>query len=156
MRKATATTKKKICNPPEGPPSPDGPVNQVVLDGILVEPPVLRATPNGRSVVSLEVEHDTLDPRSGQRTAVHITVIALDQLAEYGRTLPVGASVRVVGSLDQRRWIREGKTRWGRMELLARQLLQLPERIGNGAGSQVTVIAADEPAAIQEHTVLGG
>jgi primosomal replication protein N len=61
--------------------------NEVVLEGVLVEAPMMRATPNGRSVLSLELEHETLDVPSGQRTACHMMVVALDRLAEEGRSL---------------------------------------------------------------------
>lgn len=122
MRTTKTTTWINLDPDGDGQPNLDALVNQVVLDGVLVEPPILRATPNGRSVLALELEHETLDSLSGQRTACHIAVVALDQLAEFGRSLKMGEYLRVTGRLDQRRWIREGKTRWGRMELVARQL----------------------------------
>ncbi|MBF0589682.1 MAG: hypothetical protein HQL53_11200, partial [Magnetococcales bacterium] len=38
-----------------------------------------------------------------------------------------GETLRVAGHLNQRRWIRDGQTRWGRLELVARTIGPGPE-----------------------------
>ncbi|MBF0609766.1 MAG: single-stranded DNA-binding protein [Magnetococcales bacterium] len=98
------------------------PSNEVILQGVVVETPILRTTPNGRSVVALEVEHHAPTESSGQQVACRLTLITLDDLAHKGKSLQPGSVVKARGRLNQRRWIRQGITRWGKMELLVDEL----------------------------------
>ncbi len=56
-----------------------------------------------------------------------MSIMAIGPLAETCRSLEPGVSLRVAGHLNQRRWIRDGVTRWGRMELVARKIQRLDD-----------------------------
>ena len=103
------------------------PVNHVVLEGTLIAPPEFRRTPSGRLVASLEIEHVSLE--SGvdhpQRIELRMPILALGTVAEECRLFCQGASLSVEGWLNQKRWIRDGKVRWGRTELLAQHVTLL-------------------------------
>ncbi|MBF0124046.1 MAG: single-stranded DNA-binding protein [Magnetococcales bacterium] len=103
--------------------------NELVLGGLLLEPAEMRTTPSGQVVARLEIAHHchdgTLPPL--QEWAVRMTVLAIGPLAERCRSLFPGAKIRVVGRLNQKRWLRDGQTRWGKMELVAREIETLSE-----------------------------
>ena len=108
------------------------PANYVVLEGILIAPPVLRTTPAGRLMASMEIEHASLE--SGidhpQRIALRMPVLALDAVAEGCRLFCQGAFLSVEGWLNQKRWIRDEKVRWGKTELLAQRVTLLsPQKL---------------------------
>ncbi|MBF0136551.1 MAG: single-stranded DNA-binding protein [Magnetococcus sp. DMHC-1] len=110
-------------------PDPVAPENQTILEGVLLEPVGVRLTPSGRPVATLELEHRSTvtDLLPLERCEVRIAVLAVGTLAEWCRNLPPGANLRVAGRLNQRRWIREGKTRWGRTELIAQRIESRPQ-----------------------------
>ncbi|MBF0153579.1 MAG: single-stranded DNA-binding protein [Magnetococcales bacterium] len=102
-------------------PNPVVPENRTVLEGVLLEPVAMRHSPTGRSTATLELEHRSvaMDIQPLERYELRIVVLAVGSLAETCRNLHPGASLRVTGRLNQRRWIRAGKVRWGRTELVA-------------------------------------
>lgn len=104
-----------------------GQANRMVLEGMLMELPEFRVTPAGRLVASLEVEHVSLESgvTDPQRIELRMSVLALGVLAERCRSFLQGTPLCVEGSLNQKRWIRDGKVRWGRTELLARDIRPL-------------------------------
>ncbi|MBF0164056.1 MAG: single-stranded DNA-binding protein [Magnetococcales bacterium] len=99
-------------------------VNSVELEGRLIEPVDFRVTPAGRSVATLELEHLSIhdDPEPGLRLEARMVVVAMGALAERYRACAVGSMLRVQGRLNQKRWIRDDRIRWGRLELLAREI----------------------------------
>ncbi|MBF0460081.1 MAG: single-stranded DNA-binding protein [Magnetococcales bacterium] len=124
-----------------------GPVltNQVVLEGRLAAAPEFRCTPAGRLMARLYVEHlsqETAPDTGGQpqRMELQMPVLALGVLAERCRPLAQGTSLHVEGNLNQKRWIRDGKIRWGQIELQAHQIRvmeqnQLDQRDSGSAAS---------------------
>ena len=103
------------------------PANTVTLEGTLVTAPEFRYTPSGRLVASLEVEHcsqEGIGDRT-RRIELRIPVQALDALAERCRPLVQGVVLRLEGTLNQKRWIRDGRVRWGKTELLAKEITPL-------------------------------
>ncbi|MBF0426219.1 MAG: single-stranded DNA-binding protein [Magnetococcales bacterium] len=98
------------------------------MEGVLLEPAAVRHTPSGRPLVALELEHRSTvsDTQPPERCELRITVLAVGPLAGQCQDLPPGARLRVVGRLNQRRWIRAGETRWGRTELIAQEIASLP------------------------------
>ncbi len=100
------------------------PRNRVDLSGVLVAPPELRVTPSGLTVATLELQHLSREGAAGpaQSLELRIPVVAIGPLAEPCRRLAVGTALEVEGRLNQKRWIRDGKVRWGRTELLATNL----------------------------------
>ncbi|MBF0284263.1 MAG: single-stranded DNA-binding protein [Magnetococcales bacterium] len=127
---------------PDDPLRNDGPepllqneLNRVILEGILDEPPALKSTPSGGWIAKLVLVHHS---RQGDRIwALRLPVTATGKLAEFCRTLPSGQRLRVVGALDQKRWMREGRTRWGGVELTAESVerLETLEQAHDGAPS---------------------
>ncbi|MBF0182956.1 MAG: single-stranded DNA-binding protein [Magnetococcales bacterium] len=114
--------------------------NQVVLQGNLAEAPEFRFTPTGRLLASLILEHFSRHEESeAQRIELRLTVTALGDLAEWCRTLHPGSVLHVEGRLNQKRWIRDGRIRWGQTELLAAHIRLLQE--GAGAAQQSDTIA---------------
>ncbi|MBF0177561.1 MAG: single-stranded DNA-binding protein [Magnetococcales bacterium] len=113
------------------------PENATILEGILLEPAAMQTTPTGLSLATLEVEHrsDMVDVQPLSRYELRMVVLAIGPLAEACRTLPPGSHLRVEGRLNQRRWIRAGKTRWGRTELVARHIESKPPADPEVAGS---------------------
>lgn len=109
-------------------PPGEGLKNQVTLEGTLLEPVVYRTTPTGQTLATLVLEQvqDTLGKLPVPRLALKLTVVALGRLADQCRPLQTGQSLHVEGSLNQKRWIRDGKVRWGKMELLARIIVPQP------------------------------
>lgn len=107
-----------------------GQVNQTTLDGVVLQPAEFRFTPSGRPVAKLMVEHisNTINPAPIEQLELRMPVVALGDLAEKYRDIAPGQSIRVAGSLNQKRWIRDGKVRWGKTELFANtiQLLEKP------------------------------
>ncbi|MBF0417580.1 MAG: single-stranded DNA-binding protein [Magnetococcales bacterium] len=101
--------------------------NSVELAGRLIEPVDFRVTPAGRAVATLELEHLSIhdDPEPGLRLEARMVVVAMGALAEQYRACAVGTTLRVQGRLNQKRWIRDDRIRWGRLELLAIQIQQL-------------------------------
>lgn len=113
-------------------------INQTVLEGVLAEPVEIRVTPAGRTVATLMVEHHSQakDIEPIQRLEVSMAVMAVGPLGDRCRDLVQGSRLRVEGRLNQRRWIRDGKVRWGRTELVAQRigLLELPQTVDNPDG----------------------
>ncbi|MBF0622784.1 MAG: single-stranded DNA-binding protein [Magnetococcales bacterium] len=108
-------------------------INEAVLDGVLVEKPQFRSTPQGRSVVTLILGHrsEVSDLKPISRLEVQMSVVALGSLANACRDIKVGTPLRVRGRLNQKRWIRQGVTRWGQTELVAQSLEPLNDSTDN-------------------------
>ncbi|WP_130472253.1 single-stranded DNA-binding protein [Candidatus Magnetaquicoccus inordinatus] len=106
--------------------------NHIVLAGTLADKPEFRSTPSGRLLACFILEHLSQDAAfSAQRIEVRMEVSALGDLATRCRSLTTGQAVCVQGRLNQKRWIRDGKIRWGAIELLAEQINLLPDDAGN-------------------------
>ncbi|MBF0583705.1 MAG: single-stranded DNA-binding protein [Magnetococcales bacterium] len=127
---------------PKGSTAPPAQANHVVLEGRLAFSPEFRFTPAGRLVAHLQLEHVSQggegDPPP--RIELQLPVLALGLLAEQCRPLAQGDALRVEGTLNQKRWIRDGKVRWGQTELLARQIgppdsVEMPPPSPGGAHS---------------------
>jgi primosomal replication protein N len=99
-------------------------INQTTLEGGVIEPPERRVIPSGLTVTRLVVEHlsEITDLPPLERLAARLDVLATGPLGEFGATLAPGTRIHVTGSLNQRRFIRGGQVRWGRLELYARTL----------------------------------
>ncbi|MBF0629003.1 MAG: single-stranded DNA-binding protein [Magnetococcales bacterium] len=109
------------------PEKPDAVANQVLLEGQLLTPVDYRVTPGGRPLLMLELEHLSCheQPDSSLRLEVRLPVMALGALAEQCRTLTPGCRLQVTGRLNQKRWVRDGTVRWGRLELLALEVRRI-------------------------------
>ncbi len=98
--------------------------NQALLEGCLLAPVDYRVTATGRPVLWMELEHlsrhDQPDP--SLHLEVRMPVMALGELADRCRTLQPGCRLRVTGRLNQKRWVRDDKIRWGRLELVALEI----------------------------------
>ncbi|MBF0271150.1 MAG: single-stranded DNA-binding protein [Magnetococcales bacterium] len=110
--------------------SPDSPhpaANQVLLEGQLLAPVDYRVTPAGRPVLFLEMEHGSRheQPDSSLCLEARMPVMALGDLALRCRSLTPGCTLRVTGRLNQKRWVKDGKVRWGRLELVAMEIRML-------------------------------
>lgn len=99
-------------------------LNQVRLEGRIVAPVDFRVTPTGRALLWIELEHLSCheQPDPALRYEVRMPVLALGSLAERWRTLTPGCRLRVTGRLNQKRWVRDNKVRWGRLELVALEI----------------------------------
>lgn len=109
--------------------------NQVRLEGTLAKSCEVRYTPSGVMVATLELEHtsEVADADPIKRLELKMPVVSFGALAEVCAALPQGACVRVVGRLNQKRWIRENRIRWGQVEVIATSLevlCPLPEVVG--------------------------
>jgi len=95
--------------------------NQVQLDGTLAGSCEIRRTPTGLSVATLELEHEShfFDTGPIKRLELKVPVVMFDTLAERCAELPAGTRIRVIGRLNQKRWIRDNRIRWGQVELIA-------------------------------------
>ncbi|MBF0454787.1 MAG: single-stranded DNA-binding protein [Magnetococcales bacterium] len=104
-----------------------GSVNETALDGVLLESPEFRLTPAGRAVASLMIEHISEGNQSApiKRLELRMPIVALGALADQCRDVRPGQLIRVTGRLNQKRWIRDGKVRWGKLELLAQTIQPL-------------------------------
>lgn len=116
--------------------------NHVFLEGVLTLEAKVRLTPSGESVATLELEHasESHDTLPIKRMELKITVLLLGQLAEACRGLPEGSVVKVQGRLNQKRWIRDNRVRWGKTELIANQLdvlFQPPSPQKNGPSTSL-------------------
>ncbi|MBF0189580.1 MAG: single-stranded DNA-binding protein [Magnetococcales bacterium] len=101
--------------------------NQVLLEGQLLASVDYRVTPTGRPVLFLEIEHDSRheQPDSSLSFQARMPVMALGELAARCRSLTPGCTLRVSGRLNQKRWVKDGKVRWGRLELVAMEIRML-------------------------------
>jgi primosomal replication protein N len=104
------------------------PVNQTTIEGVVLQPVDFRYTPAGRAVALLTVEHisQASPSASMERLELRMPVVALGELAERCRNIAPGQHIRAEGSLNQKRWIRDGKVRWGKTELFA-QTIQISD-----------------------------
>ncbi|MBF0427606.1 MAG: single-stranded DNA-binding protein [Magnetococcales bacterium] len=95
--------------------------NQAVLEGSVLKPVEYRVTATGRPVLFLELEHLSQhpDPDPSLRMEVCMPVMVMGELADQCRSLLPGMVLRVTGRLNQKRWVKEDKVRWGRHELVA-------------------------------------
>jgi single-stranded DNA-binding protein len=96
-------------------------VNHVVLMGVLVDPVVLRVMPSGMMVGRLVIQHESmyLDLPPLEEWRVRADVVVMGELAGQCRTLVPGTLLCVGGRLNQKRWLRDGEVRWGKMEIMA-------------------------------------
>jgi primosomal replication protein N len=104
--------------------------NQTILHGVVIQPAEFRFTPTGRQVALLIVEHLSESDQSApiQHLELRMPIVALGDLAQICRDIAVGQNIRVEGSLNQKRWIRDGKVRWGKTELIASSIQLLDEK----------------------------
>ncbi|MEG3640879.1 primosomal replication protein N [Magnetococcus sp. PR-3] len=106
------------------PVADEEPLNEVVLSGLVVEEPELRYTPAGTAVLTWLVEHQSqvsdLPPLT--HATVQMYVVVLGDLAAQWQKVKQGDSVRVRGKLNRKRHQRQDQIRWGRFELVARQV----------------------------------
>ncbi|MBF0445430.1 MAG: single-stranded DNA-binding protein [Magnetococcales bacterium] len=105
-------------------------INQTILHGMVIQPAEFRFTPTGREVATLIVEHVSETEQSApiQHLELRMPIIALGDLAQICRDITVGQNIRVEGSLNQKRWIRDGKVRWGKTELFATKIQLLDDK----------------------------
>nr|CRH04503.1 putative Single-strand binding protein/Primosomal replication protein [Candidatus Magnetococcus massalia] len=98
--------------------------NDVVLSGLVVTAPDLRYTPAGTAIAQWELEHHSqvtdLPPLQG--VALRIQLIAAGALAQECQLLHIGDRIKVRGRLNQKRHQRSEETRWGKLELVVRQI----------------------------------
>lgn len=104
----------------ESPPE-SHPTNHVELEGTLAKPCDLRYTPTGIAVATLELDHTSSYPDTAplKRMELKIVVVAFDTLADQCAALVSGTRLRFRGRLNQKRWIRDERIRWGQVELIA-------------------------------------
>lgn len=104
--------------------------NRVVLEGVLAASPEFRMTPAGRLVAHLHIEHVSQGSEGEHppRIELRMPVLALGLLAEQCRPLAQGSLLYVEGTLNQKRWIRDGKIRWGETELLAHHIKRMDHK----------------------------
>jgi primosomal replication protein N len=115
--------------------------NQTTIDGVVIQPAEFRFTPTGRAVATLLLEHISEVGHSApiKRLELRMSVIALGELAEKCRDIAIGQHVSVEGSLNQKRWIRDGKVRWGKTELIAKTIQLLDSKLtANYSNNPVT------------------
>ncbi|MBF0383529.1 MAG: single-stranded DNA-binding protein [Magnetococcales bacterium] len=107
-----------------------GLANQIILQGVVIQPAEFRFTPSGSEVALLVVEHISQKDQSApiQHLELRMPIVALGDLAQKCHEITVGQNIRVEGSLNQKRWIRDGKVRWGKIELFANTIQLLDER----------------------------
>lgn len=104
------------------------PANQARVEGVLAEPIQWRTTPAGLTTARLTLEHRSraADPATlgGEelRLELRMAVLALGGLAEQCRTWQPGSTVLAEGRLNQQRWTRNNRLRWGQVELVAIRL----------------------------------
>ncbi|MBF0189120.1 MAG: single-stranded DNA-binding protein [Magnetococcales bacterium] len=102
--------------------------NYTVIDGEVVEPVEHRFTPSGKSVLMFLLEHLSEGDEALGRVHLRISVSIFGMLADvWSRSVKPGMRLQVSGYLNQRRWIRDDETRWGKIELHARKIVALPD-----------------------------
>ncbi|MBF0415752.1 MAG: single-stranded DNA-binding protein [Magnetococcales bacterium] len=108
--------------------------NHVELEGTLAKPCDLRYTPTGIAVATLELDHVSNHPDTAplKRMELKIVVIAFDSLADQCAVLVAGTRLKFRGRLNQKRWIRDERIRWGQVELIATAM----ETMGQGTNVQ--------------------
>ncbi|MBF0435443.1 MAG: single-stranded DNA-binding protein [Magnetococcales bacterium] len=108
--------------------------NHVELEGTLAKPCDLRYTPTGIAVATLELDHVSSysDTAPLKRMELKIVVIAFDSLADQCAVLVAGTRLKFRGRLNQKRWIRDERIRWGQVELIATAM----ETMGPGTNVQ--------------------
>ncbi|MBF0110687.1 MAG: single-stranded DNA-binding protein [Magnetococcales bacterium] len=107
-------------------------VNEVRLEGTLTCPCAVRTTPTGLSVAVAELDHaaEFPDTTPVKRLELKISVVLFDTLADRCAGLAAGTPVRIVGRLNQKRWIRDNRIRWGQVEIIATAMETISSRIG--------------------------
>lgn len=123
-------------------------INQVSLDGVLAVDPKWRHTPSGRAVATLTVEHHATEkiPEPLERLDLLLTVVVIAPLSEQCKGWLAGDHVKVEGVLNQKRWLRGGNTRWGKMELVATQI----EKIASPQGGTAQESSDETPSSTEK------
>ncbi|MEO5366772.1 MAG: single-stranded DNA-binding protein [Magnetococcus sp. WYHC-3] len=124
--------------------------NVLELEGMVQSVPDLRSTPAGTPVLRFELRHEpeVAEDDASLRIAALIEVVLIGPLAERHRSLRPGSALRVCGVLNQQRWLRQGQVRWGRMELVARDVFPRP---GMPADGGTPVIDTDTNDKLKEY-----
>ena len=113
-------------------------VNKVILVGNLGRDPEVRFMPNGDAVCNFSIATtDNWKDKSGvkqERTEWH-NIVMYRKLAEIaGEYLKKGRPVYIEGSLQTRKWEKDGVTRYS-TEIIANQMQMLGGRNENAGGS---------------------
>ncbi|MBF0421466.1 MAG: single-stranded DNA-binding protein [Magnetococcales bacterium] len=95
--------------------------NSIQLEGTLTGIRKISYTPGGIPVATLELEHlsSHADIIPLRRLELKMVVVVFDSLADLTAQFSAGTRVRIHGRLNQKRWIRENKVRWGPVEVIA-------------------------------------
>ncbi|MBF0146620.1 MAG: single-stranded DNA-binding protein [Magnetococcales bacterium] len=103
-------------------------LNELHLEGTLAKSCELRHTPTGLAVATVELEHTSgySDIAPLQRLELNIPVVLFDTLADLYGDLAAGTRISVIGRLNQKRWIRDDRIRWGQVEVIATSLKVIP------------------------------
>jgi len=112
-------------------------VNKVILVGNLGRDPEVRFMPNGDAVCNFSIATtDNWKDKSGarqERTEWH-NIVMYRKLAEIaGEYLKKGRPVYIEGSLQTRKWEKDGVTRYS-TEIIANQMQMLGSRSDNASG----------------------
>lgn len=113
-------------------------VNKVILVGNLGRDPEVRYMPNGEAVCNFSIATtDNWKDKSGvkqEKTEWH-NIVMYRRLAEIaGEYLKKGRPVYIEGSLQTRKWEKEGVTRYS-TEIIANQMQMLGSRSDSGGTS---------------------
>lgn len=113
-------------------------VNKVILVGNLGRDPEVRYTPNGDAVCNFSIATtDSWKDKQGQKqekTEWH-NIVMYRRLAEIaGEYLKKGRPVYILGSLQTRKWEKDGVTRYS-TEVIANQMQMLGSKNDSATGS---------------------
>ena len=113
-------------------------LNKVTLIGRLGRDPELRFTPNGRPVANFSIATDesftSKDGNRETRTEWHKIVVWGKQAELVNNYLSKGRLAYIEGSLQTRKWEKDGHTNYT-TEIVAQRVLFLDSRGGGGGGS---------------------
>ena len=79
-------------------------VNQLTLSGEVTSLESLRYTPAGIPIVSFRLRHTSIQDEAGMKRQAdcEVPVVAMAEMANKAKTLPVGDSIKVLGFLTKK------------------------------------------------------
>jgi single-strand DNA-binding protein len=125
-------------------------LNKVMLIGRLGQDPEMRYTPSGKPLTKFQmaVNRSWTSADQEKKTETEwFTVVSWGKLAEIcNQYLKKGLQVYIEGRLQSRQWVDDSGANHSSVEVVAREMIMLGKRAGEGGSDP-----ADEPTAEEDY-----
>lgn len=100
-------------------------INQMTMEGRLVEPPKIFSMKNGGQVCEIQLLNNRFVGigESRKRSECLVTGVAFGKLAEFAKSLNTGDQIIGTGSLDYQTWDKNGQTQSSHKFMIAEMVV---------------------------------